>query len=65
MTFVQILLLIFVAFLCVFAVVDRICKCREEIFKREKIANMFNSAWEAYLDEQSRNAETETGNREE
>lgn len=65
MTFGQILLLIFVEFLCVFAVVDRICKCREERFKREKIANMFNAAWEAYLDEQSRNAETETGNREE
>lgn len=65
MRFGQILLLIFVAFLCVFAVVDRICKCREERFKREKIANMFNAAWEAYLDEQSRNAETETGNREE
>ena len=65
MTFGQILLLIFVAFLCVFVVTDRICKCREERFKHEKIANMFNSAWEAYLDEQSRNAETETGNREE
>lgn len=65
MTFGQILLLIFVAFLCVFAVVDRICKCREERFKRAGISNMFNSAWEAYLDEQSRNAETETGNREE
>jgi hypothetical protein len=65
MTFFEILLLIFVAFLCVFAVVDRICKCREERFKHEKIANMFDSAWEAYLDEQSRNAEAETGNREE
>ena len=65
MTFIQILLLIFVIFLCVYAAVDRVCKCKEEIFKREKIANMFDSAWEAFINEQSRNAEAETGNREE
>ena len=34
MTFIQILLLIFVVFLCVFAVVDRICECREEKIKK-------------------------------
>ena len=38
---------------------------KEEKYKRAGISNMFNSAWEAYLDEQSRNAETETRNREE
>ena len=65
MTFGQILLLIFVTFLCVFAVVDRICKCREERFKHEKIANMFDSAWEAFINEQSRISETEAGDRKE
>lgn len=61
MTFGQILLLIFVGFLCVFAVVDRICKYKEN--KSEW--GTFAAAWEAYLDEQSRNAETEARNREE
>lgn len=65
MTFFQILILIFVFFLCVYAIADRVCRCKEEKYKRAGISNMFNSAWEAYLDEQSRNAETETGNREE
>ena len=65
MTFVQILILIFVIFLCVYEIANRICECKEEKYKRAGISNMFNSAWEAYLDEQSRNAETETGNREE
>ena len=65
MTFVQILILIFVIFLCVYGIINRVCECKEEKYKRAGISNMFNSAWEAYLDEQSRNAETETGNREE
>lgn len=63
MTFGQILLLIFVIFLCVFAVMDRICKYKEEKYIIER--EMFDSAWEAFINEQSRNAEAETGNREE
>lgn len=65
MTFVQILILIFVIFLCVYEITNRVCECKEEKYKRAGISNMFNSAWEAFINEQSRNAETETGNREE
>lgn len=51
MTFIQILLLIFVVFLCVFAVVDRICKYKEEKIKNER--EMLDAAWKEFLEKQN------------
>lgn len=53
MTFIQVLLLIFVTFLCVYGVVDRICHYKEEKLKSGR--EMLDAAWKEFLEKQGEN----------